>query len=393
MLGKLGDLQVQRWKKIYLSYIAKRYISHKNVFKRGGVMKKLFVLAIVFLLMVVFTSGEKLKIMKEISKPVSLSIGHQELLVMEGASVFIYSLPDLNLARSFGKEGEGPGELKVVNTYSNHVNGYSDYILAESIDKLVYFTRQGQLIKELRKPGRTILTLPLGSNYVLKRLENRKDGKSYAVVSIYDSKMKKIRELYQQEWVQQGGTPGQIQFEMIGDFINLAVWDNKLFLEKSPAGFLIEVYDSKGENLYQIKREDASIPVTERDQKMAIDQFRKDPALKPQITALGGWNQVKKMFSMKFLPCFPPIRWMEIDQGRLYITSYRERSNRLQVQIMDLKGNRLAVAGRPKMPPVPLSLKILGVNLSVLKNDYLYFMVENEATEQWELHREKLGHY
>jgi hypothetical protein len=55
---------------------------------------------------------------------------------------------DLNLLKKFGKTGEGPGELKVYPDFSNMIKVFPDHIIAVSIDKMLYYSREGRLLKE-----------------------------------------------------------------------------------------------------------------------------------------------------------------------------------------------------------------------------------------------------
>lgn len=63
----------------------------------------------------------------------------------------------------------GPGELKVVPYHNNRVSVFPDFILAESVDKLVYFSKEGTTIKQIRKPVESSFFTPVGKNVVGKK--------------------------------------------------------------------------------------------------------------------------------------------------------------------------------------------------------------------------------
>lgn len=50
---------------------------------------------------------------------------------------------------------------------------------------------------------------------------------------------------------------------MIMDFINYVVVDDKIFIEESPKGFIIEVYNIEGHHLYNIEKKNQPLKVLE----------------------------------------------------------------------------------------------------------------------------------
>lgn len=327
----------------------------------------------------------------EVMKPDNISVFQDVLYVIEGATIYIYSMKDLHLQKKIGREGEGPGELKAVPGYPNRVSGYLEYILVESPDKIVFYSREGNLIKEKRKPSRTTQVIPIGKNYVVKRLGTGEDNRTvYSNIYIYNSNMKKIKRVYSQKWVQQGDTPPAIKLDMVTDFINIRVYENKLFIDESPGGFLIEVFDQEGSKLYQVKKSIKPVRVTGEHKKQIIEDFKEDPYVKPQINMLGGWNEAKKLFTMNFHDYFPAIQNMEISGNHLFIRTSGIKNDKEEYLIMDLRGKNLKKVLIPRMAKIPFMSKIMGVKLNVIHNNKLYYLKENEDEEEWELHVEKI---
>jgi hypothetical protein len=179
---------------------------------------------------------------EEVLKPELIRVQGNELLVVEGPTIFIFSLDDLKLKRKFGKEGEGPGEFKKVPNFSNNIIVHPSSILVESLDKISYFSREGELIKEKRKYPGSLKVMPVGENFAVTGFLQGKEGKLIAVLSIFNSEMEKKQELYQQKFSQQGIS----EADLIPDSLNFWVYDNKIFVEESPNGFFIEVFDKEG---------------------------------------------------------------------------------------------------------------------------------------------------
>jgi hypothetical protein len=75
-----------------------------------------------------------------------------------GAAISIYSLKDFKLIKKLRKEGEGPQEFKTFLGFGLTVDIYPGHILVNSIDKISYFSRKGEFIKEKKTPVGTTLT-------------------------------------------------------------------------------------------------------------------------------------------------------------------------------------------------------------------------------------------
>ncbi len=57
--------------------------------------------------------AQKVAVFKEFGQPGSINIGNGCIYIQEKTTVFIYNLEDYKFVNKFGKEGEGPGELKI----------------------------------------------------------------------------------------------------------------------------------------------------------------------------------------------------------------------------------------------------------------------------------------
>ncbi len=50
-------------------------------------------------------------VLKDIFDPGMISVRDEEMIVVEGPTVYVFSLPDVSMKLSFGKKGQGPGEM------------------------------------------------------------------------------------------------------------------------------------------------------------------------------------------------------------------------------------------------------------------------------------------
>jgi hypothetical protein len=348
----------------------------------------------IFVLIMLLTGylfSDKVGTLPEVMKPDNITIFGNELYIVEGATIYIYSLKDLSLIRKFGKAGEGPGELRATPFFPTRITVSSDFILGETRSKLVYFSKDGKLIKEKRKPNNLVMGfIPIGKNFVATRMHQEEDKLIYNCTRVYDSDLKEIKELYRQKWVQQGIQPPAIKLYMIMDFTNYRVYDDKIFIEESAKGFVIEAFDKAGNKLYQIKKDYEKIKVTDEQKEEIINRFKEDPVIKIQANQQGGWNEIKKLFTMIFPEAFPAIQDIGISNNIIYVQTYKVINNKEEYLVLDLKGNIVKKVFIPKFEGTPIMARILGAKLHTIKNNKLYYLTENIDEEEWELHAEEI---
>ncbi len=351
-------------------------------------MKKIMLL--VFLILLTgFVFSAKIGTLPGVLKPDSIYIYGDEFYVMEGPVISIFSLKDLSLIKKFGKSGEGPGEIQAGQFFINKVTVFKDYILAESLHKIIFFSKKGALIKEVRKPQQVDYMLPVGKNFVARKTDFLQKGKMETVIALYDPDMKKIKELHRQKGIQEGLGP-KIKMDMVMDFANFKVSNGRVFVEKSTEGFVIDVYDGEGKRLYRVKRDYEKMKVGDEYKTYIVNRFKEDPRIKKQTELMGGWEQVKKVFTMNFADFFPAVQDFDIYGEKLYIQTFKVVNGKEEFVVTDLKGGFIKRVFIRKFENVPLMNKIRGAKLNTIGSDKLYYLLENEDEEEWELHMEAL---
>jgi hypothetical protein len=320
-----------------------------------------------------------------VMKPSSINVYGDELYILESGVILVYSLKDLKLIRKFGRKGDGPGELQVIPTYSNKLTAYPQYILVETFARLIYFSKDGTLQKEIKKKSPFYFkTIPIGNNFVINKF--KQDQKVfYNCLSLFDAEMNEIKEIYSQEHFQQGAVPA-IKLDMLLEIALFEVVDDKIFVEESPKGFIIQVYDSKGNKLYRIEKEYEKVKVTDAYENEMMERFKEDPSIKAQ----GGYEQIKNIFKPRFPKIFPAIQGLYVSNKKIYVQTYKVKKNKEEYVIMDLKGNIIKRVYIHKFDNVTLMGKIQGTKLHTIHNDKLYYLLESEDEEEWELHIEEI---
>jgi hypothetical protein len=350
---------------------------------------KIFTLLILILIIPFITFSAKIGSLTEVFKPDNITISNDKLFIVEGATISVYSLKDLSLKSKFGRKGEGPGELKILpGMYLNRVTVCPEFILVESIDKISFFSIQGKFLNELKKNSMQMMkTTPVGKNFVTEKLMQGKDGTTLITgVLLLNSELKEIKQLYSQKYIQQGRPPS-ISMQMVMDFANFRVFNDQIFIERSPQGFFIDVFDSEGNKLRQITMDYKQVKVTDKDKVEIMNKFQEEPTIKMQSKSMGGWNTFKKIFNFVFSEFYPPIQDFEVTGNKIFIKTFNVNGEKEEILVTDLNGKFLKKLFLPKYEYTTLLSKRMAAIMQVIHQNKCYYLLENEDNEEWELHR------
>ncbi|MGE5343133.1 MAG: hypothetical protein ACM3SY_16790 [Candidatus Omnitrophota bacterium] len=154
----------------------------------------------------------------------------------------------------------------------------------------------------------------------------------------------------------------------VSDF---TVYDNKIFIwETTSGGCCVFIFDSNGNELNRIK-------LNLENQK--ISQAFKDKYIEYWKTFSKAWEYLNARCNVFFPEYFPYFQKIEVNKGKIYIYTYNFKGNEREVIITDLKGKVL------KKIFVPLMYFINGIDYTI-DDDNFYYVIENEESEEWELH-------
>ncbi|MCP5105429.1 MAG: hypothetical protein GY950_18720 [bacterium] len=354
-------------------------------------MKKIM-LSVMVLLCALYCFPQKGGVLTELNRPGMMLVSNDELYVIEDATIFVYSIDDCRLKRKFGKMGEGPGELKVQPNWLNGITVSSDTVYAESVDKIVEFSKDGNVKKERKKPVESAKFTPVGINFVGKKIKRDLINRVVLVtIVLYNPDMEEIKELYRQKFPQQPAQRG-FKIELFSDLLGFQVADDKIFIEESPKGFVIEDFSSTGQKLYQIEKKYEKINVTIAKKNAALEEVKQDPTIKRRLKQFGSWENLTKVMQFTFPGYMPPIRQIDISGKKIYVQTYKVVDNKVEYIVMDLKGKILGKLYLPELPNPGLKGQVLGVKLYTIKNNKLYYLKEDPDEEHWALHIKKINY-
>ncbi|MCP5108241.1 MAG: hypothetical protein GY950_32950 [bacterium] len=339
-------------------------------------------------LIVCMLPGAKVVPLPGLTNPDSIRVDDANIYITQFPEIRIYSRADFKLKKTFGRKGEGPREvLKYAQLYV-----LGDSLMVGDRFKVLYFTKTGDYIKELKAKSRIHWgVMPLGNKFVGKA--KAKDGKvEYDTAVIYSPQLEKEKEAYRYrffytEW--KGGKKCDA-VEVRG--IQYQTYDNKIFAKRGK-DFIVDVLDHNGKKLYSIKRDYEKIKITEADKKRYIDYFK---ATQP-------WKRLYDMHfknEIFFPDYFPAIQLFLVQDEKIYVLTYKKEAGKSEFVILDLKGKLLKKIFLPLDTGDEWFQYSLFKNVSrkisnptfTIKDGVLYQLIENPDTEEWELHIIPLFH-
>jgi hypothetical protein len=333
---------------------------------------KRFILSIIFLLISAVLSAAKAIPIEEVSKPYEILVDGERIYITEGPTVYIYSSKDYKFKKKFGKLGEGPQEFKLgpgQGVLDFHIT--PDCLKINTIGKMSFFTKDGAFIKEIRNPGGNWLQ-PVGDKYVgMQRLYgSRKRDTRFRIISIFDSDLKKIKEIYREEDSIQ---TRRNKFNPVSwSPISYRTSHDKIFIDDRQKTIL--VFNSNGEKLYDINIEYEQLKITDDIRQQFIKYYKEESPDWRQH-----WERLKTM--IRFPRHLPTIKNYFVTEQKIYILTFMTKAEKSEFLVLDLKGKLLK---RTFLPLVKMDL--LDYHPYTVNNERLYQLIENEDTEEWELH-------
>lgn len=356
-------------------------------------MKKWIFWIFLILLLIMNLYGNKTYALEGLLKPDSMTVDNHTLFVVDGARVFSYSLKDFGLQRIFGKKGEGPGELSSVPFWSNQITLHQGNLFIEGLSKYMLVKKNGQLLHERKKAKRFLKMLPVGDNYVVRTFPFRhSDQKFYEIIKTVNAQMEDIQELYQLDTTTLNRNGNH--FPIIPDSVNFSVYKGKIYIEDSLKGFLIRVFDSRGKELYQIKKDVPRIKVTQeiiqREMAHIKESFkqRRLSVTVPIHIGEGGWEKFKKWANFATARYLPAIKDILVKEDRIYLQTYQKKGDKDGYMILDLEGNLLKQIFLPQLKSFALyDSYMLGAGVkfyNFIGNSFIY-LEEDEENEEWKI--------
>jgi hypothetical protein len=353
-----------------------------RIISRGGIHTKRAVLFIVLPLLFSLAVFPKVVPLAGLGKPNSIALDENHIYIADWGYIAIYGLNDFQLKKKFGGRGEGPGQfmLNDMDNYGLRIISEPGRILVNSLTKISYFSKEGELIKEkVRKGSGQQFFKPFGKKLVgYKRSwdQSLHQGKiNYITVNIYDPGSLEIeREIYKKKLHVQKNSIKllELALKLKNDTKRGIIYypcGDKLIVEGENNN--IYVLDSSGKKLAAANIHDY--------EKIKITEAFKTKTLKYLEKRLPTAYQGAK--NMGVFPEYYPYRYFTVSDDKIYVLTFNSTEGKSEFHVFDFQGKLL----NRTMVPFQDN-EFLRIYPYTIKNGKIYQVVDNEDTESWELH-------
>jgi hypothetical protein len=259
---------------------------------------------------------------------------------------------DGRFIQSFGRKGQGPGELRHATFMK--INESDEVVVTDSARKLLFFKLDGELIREIRLGFQSSEVIPLeNGTYLIYRMhfDPENDFLWQKILSLYNGEIDEIKELDRQRY------PNY----MIGKATEIPehvfFWRataNRIFIGKEERGYEIDVYDLDGTILNKIHKDNAPVPISDKHRKRLEKEIREsaDPNLIKNTRIKKYWPPYQAFFVDEENRLFVLTTEEEEGSSVFFVDVFNERGTfitRMQMKIKyttgplwaTVKGNRL----------------------------------------------------
>ncbi len=319
---------------------------------------------------IVFGDKDKAATFPDLLKPKTIEVDKEQIYITDGATVYIYSKKDFSLVKKFGRKGEGPQEFTIIPpNVLLRVMLQPDHILVNSMGKVSFFTKKGEYIKEIKH------SIALGTG-ILFPMENQyaafdfaqEDKKFFLTPNIYDSHLKKVKEIMRIEVPLRGQ-----RYKALEKALFMQATRDKIYIS-AEKDFVIDVFDKTGKKLFSIHQKYELLKFTDTHKEEILNYYKTHPDFKQ-------YYEVIKNF-IQFPDEFQAIRNFFASDQKLYVQTFLIKDGKTEFYIFGSNGKFL----KKVWLPIAITLPLEQFQLFTIYNDKLYQLIENEDEEEWELH-------
>ncbi len=338
------------------------------------------------LIVIPMAHAEKVADLPDVIRPVSISLEGNSVYITDQTTIHLYSLEPFKRIKTFGIQGQGPGEFNSIPS----LKIYPEKLFINCLGKIMIFTPDGEFVEQTNLPFRLFHfyypLLQVGTNYVaFPMIFSREENEMIHQGKIYDSEFKELKVFYK------GGKPQvppppradaplqKIRWEVIPDCVDFDVTEEKIFVADSRKGFYIGVFDAQGDFLYEIDNEYEKMKVPKSFKRDYMEEREKSD----------NWEQLKTRFDYVFKDDYPAFFTVKLADAKIYAVTYAKKGGQYELVEMDLEGKTLR---RSFSFPLDKGKRMMqGLvpygNEYDIHEGYIYYLAYNDETSWYELHR------
>jgi hypothetical protein len=318
--------------------------------------------------------------------PDSVDFTASELYVLERGTVSVFSLPGLVRTRTFGGSGRGPGTLSPNHSFDQAIRVAGPTILAEDNDKIILFSPAGLVKDEKRKPENTAWFVPIGDRFVAKSMVVSGTPPTQIMrIVIYDSELRELKELYRQPWFQQRQGRG-FSTVLLGDLLHFAVVQNRIVVEESPRGFVIEIFDFAGTSVGTIVRPGTGVPVTAADRDREMTLVRTEKRVAAMIRMTGSWEQLRQVWTITFPDITPAVRELQPSGHQLLARTFERKGDTDKYVLLNVDGSPPRELWLPRPTDAETEARVSGTAFFKIVGERFYYLRHDVSSNRWEVH-------
>lgn len=330
------------------------------------------VIFICFLMPALSAAGEPVEL-TGLNNPTSITILGDEIYIVDGITVNVFSKKDYSKKVSFGKSGTGPGEFQsgrrrggggpVIFVYPD-----DEKILVYNRRRHLYFSKDGKYIKEKNIGKRTSALTPFSGGYLGTQF-GRQGNKFFMKFLWFDNEYKSGKPISEIE-IDAGR-----RFNIFGRDLKYTTIGKSIFLADRSKP-VVGIYDTGSRKLGEIKVDMEKRELRSADAKQ-IEEYFKD-----QLGA-ERFNRVKRF--MDIPSNYPAFMSLDTDGKYIYMITWNRKEGKNKILVYNNAGKpvKTIYANVEMVSAVaPYPIEIFEGNM--------YQLIENDDTEEWDLHEVKL---
>ncbi len=330
---------------------------------------------------------ERLGLLPEGMSPDAAAFSETELFILHRGTITVFSLPDVTAQRDFGGSGRGPGRLSPRHQFDQGLRLAAGRVLVEDNDKLVTFSPEGRFIGEAAKPHNTTWFLPVGDRYVAKSMIVTGTPPAQVIRAVlYDADLREVAELYRQPWFQQL-TPGGFTTELPGDLLHYAAAGGRIWVDASPRGFVLEVFDPAGTRVSTLSRRQAPVRLTAADNGRLLTAVRQEKRVAAMVAQTGSWEKLQAIWRITFPDAAPAIREVHPHGPGVIVRTFEGRDGLVRYVVLDAAGGLPRDLWLPEPTDAETEARVAGTSFFSFVGDWYYYLRLDGAAHRWEVHR------
>lgn len=279
-----------------------------------------------------------------------------------------------NFVLSFGRRGEGPGEL-IAPRYLRVDESEQIQISDNSRKKIFFFEKNGDFIRgiSLHSNHRIATLLANGNILAVKNNFNKEAGRGEYPIILSNGDLEEIKMLHQGQWIPNFTLSKRINpLRMYMDYKLLRPSSGRIYVGNYGKEYEFLIYDTEGNLLRKIRKEYHKVKVPHQLKEEIVNGLSK---------FFDSFEQYRhKVYIPEF---YPPFQFFFLDdESRLYVMTY-EQGQGSNAFIYDIFNPDCLFKGRIELENYgssPFSYAGIPVPLDVVaKNGRIYCLREKES--------------